>query len=288
MVRSCGDTSLQRAWAVERKSEACYARRSADYGGPVRSMFDLTENYPMSFDIERLRAELKRMEDKEWVRHYDSTQPSGWTTLVLRSIHGSLSGPDSIRHGSWEDYRHTALLDDCPYTREVIESFKCQIGRVRLSKMAPHTKINAHRDIEDEVASVAFNQVRLHIPITTSDKVVFFVGNEQFRMVPGRLYYVDFAKTHSVRNDGDETRVHLFLELRMNDWLRSIFPSFSLGEQLDMASQRIYLPMFWKVRNFWLFSKYVRTAKHMYEGSTTQTFLRWARGRSRVKTTGQT
>jgi hypothetical protein len=251
----------------------------------MRSLIDLTENYPMSFDIERLRAELKRMEDKDWVRHYDTTQPSGWTTLVLRSIHGSLSGPDSIRHGSWEDYRNTALLDDCPYMREVVESFKCQIGRVRLSKMAPHTKINAHRDIEDEVASVAFNQVRLHIPITTSNEVVFLVGNEQFQLAAGRLYYVDFAKTHSVSNDGDAMRVHLFLELRMNDWLRNIFPEFTLGERLDMTSQRIYRPVFWKVRNFWLFSKYVRTAKAMYEGSAAQRLVRWARGRSRIKTT---
>jgi hypothetical protein len=252
----------------------------------MRSAIDLTENYPMTFDLGKLRDELQHMEDKGWVRHYDSTQPSGWTTLVLRSIHGSLSGPDSIRHGAWEDYRNTALLDDCPYMREVIESFKCPTGRVRLSKMAPHTKINAHRDIEDEVASVAFNQVRLHIPITTSDKVVFFVGDEQLQMGAGRLYYVDFAKTHSVRNDGDLTRVHLFLELRMNDWLRNIFPKFTLGERLDMAAQRVYLPAFWKARNFWLFSKYVRTAKGVYEGSAAQTLVRWLRGRGRVKSGG--
>jgi len=71
----------------------------------------------------------------------------------------------------------------------------------------------------------------------------------------------------------------------MNDWLRNIFPEFTLSERLDMASQRIYRPVFWKVRNFWLFSKYVRTAKHMYEGSAAQTFVRWTRGRSRIKTT---
>ena len=142
----------------------------------MRSLIDLTDNYPMSFDLERLRVELKRMEAKDWVRHYDSTQPSGWTTLVLRSIRGALSGPDSIRHGVWDGLQEHCALDDCPYMREVVESFKCQIGRVRLSKMAPHSKINAHRDIADEVASVAFNQVRLHIPITTSNEVVFYVG----------------------------------------------------------------------------------------------------------------
>jgi hypothetical protein len=249
----------------------------------MRSLIDLTNRYPMSFDIERLRDELTSMEGKDWVRHYDSTQPSGWTTLVLRSIHGSLSGPDSIRHGSWSDYRNTALLDDCPYVREVIESFKCPIGRVRLSKMAPRSKINAHRDVEDEVASVAFRQVRLHIPITTNPKVMFFVGKEQMQMAAGRLYYADFAKTHWVRNDGDETRVHLFLELKMNEWLERIFPPFTLLERLDMALQRIYLPLFWKVRSFWLFSRHVHAAKAAYEGSVAQSFVRWVRGRARAK-----
>lgn len=239
----------------------------------------------MSFDVDRLRADLERVEGKDWVRHYDSTQPSGWTTLVLRSIHGSLSGPDSIRHGPWEHYRNTTLLADCPYMREVIESFKCPTGRVRLSKMAPHTKINPHRDIGDEVASVAFRQVRLHIPITTTDKVVFFLGNERFRMAAGRLYYADFAKSHSVRNDGDEARVHLFLELKMNDWLRDIFPRFTVAEKLDMAAQRIYLPAFWKLRKQWLFNTRVRAAKEMYEGSAAQTLVRWMRGRGRVRTT---
>lgn len=250
----------------------------------MRSMIDLTANFPMSFDADRLRAELEHMEGKVWVRHYDATQPAGWTTLVLRSINGLLSGPDSIRHGPWEQYKNTALLDDCPYMREVIESFKCPIGRVRLSKMGPHVKINAHRDIEDEVASVAFRQVRLHIPVTTSDKVVFFVGDDRFQMTAGRLYYADFAKSHSVRNDGDETRVHLFLELKMNDWLRGIFPKFTMLEECDMAAQRIYLPAFWKVRNFWLFSRHVRNAKGIYEGSAAQRLVRWVRGRNRVPT----
>lgn len=243
----------------------------------MKSFIDLTENFPMSLDVEKLRAELKRMENVDWVRHYDTTQPSGWTTIPLRSIKGSLSGPDSIRHGAWEEYRNTALLDDFPYMQEVIEAFKCPTGRVRLSNMAPRVLINPHRDIDDEVASVAFGQVRLHIPITTSDKVVFFVGKERLQMTAGRLYYADFAKVHSVRNDGDEPRVHLFLELKMNPWLEGLFPRFTRLERLDMAMQRIYLPVFWKVRNFWIFNKHVHRAKRSFEGSVLQSMWRWTR-----------
>lgn len=245
----------------------------------MRSFLDLTEKFPMSFDIARLQAELERMQAGEWVRHYDLTQPSGWTTIPLRSINGALNGPDSIRHGRFDEYKNTPLLEGFPYLSEVIAAFKCPIGRVRLSNMAPHMAINPHRDIEEEVASVAFGQVRLHIPITTSEKVVFFVGKERLQMAPGRLYYADFAKTHSVLNDGDESRVHLFLELKMNDWLRGLFPEFTATEKLDMALQRIYLPLFWKVRNFWLFNKYVHRSKRAYEGSVFQYAWRWTRSR---------
>ena len=245
----------------------------------MRSFIDLTDRFPLKIDIEGLRAELTRMEGAKWVGHYDTTQPSTWTTIPLRSINGVLDGPDAIRHGDWDLYKNTPLVDGYPVMSSIIAAFKCPMARVRLSKMAARTHINAHRDIEEEVASVAFNQVRLHIPITTNDKVVFFVGKDQLQMKAGRLYYADFAKTHWVRNDGDEARVHLFLELKMNDWLRGLFPKFTLIEKADMALQRIYLPIFWKLYGFWLFGKPVRWAKQAFEGSLLQKMWRWLRRR---------
>lgn len=104
----------------------------------MKSFIDLTEKFPISIDIEKLRTELHLMENADWVRHYDQTQPSGWTTIPLRSINGAMSGPDSLRHGLFDQYCNTPILDNFPYMREVIETFKCPIGRVRLSKMAPH------------------------------------------------------------------------------------------------------------------------------------------------------
>ena len=245
----------------------------------MRSFIDLTDNFPLKIDVDALRAELTRMENAKWVGHYDKTQPSTWTTIPLRSINGALDGPDSIRHGDWNLYRNTPLIDGYPVMNSIIAAFKCPVARVRLSKMAAHTHINAHRDIDEEVASVAFNQVRLHIPIATNDQVVFFVGKDCLQMKAGRLYYADFAKTHWVRNDGDDARVHLFLELKMNDWLRELFPKFTMLEKIDMSLQRIYLPVFWKAYNFWLFSKTVRWAKRSFEGSALQKMWRWTRQR---------
>jgi hypothetical protein len=249
----------------------------------MRSFFDLTERFPVSIDVSRLRDELGQMENLDWSRHYDMTQPSGWTTILLRSINGSIDGPESMRHGRFDEYKNTPLLERFPHMREVVDAFQCPIGRVRLSKMAPHMAINAHRDIGEEVASIAFGQVRLHIPITTNDKVFFYVGKEKLQMAPGRLYYVDFAKVHSVRNDGDESRVHLFLELKVNDWLNALFPKFTPIEQVDMALQRIYLPVFWKLHKLWMYDRRVHKLRKMYEASVLQVLWRWIRDRTGLR-----
>jgi hypothetical protein len=245
----------------------------------MRSFIDLTDRFPLKIDLPALQAELARMEAANWVGHYDTTQPRTWTTVPLRAINGSASGPDSVRHGDWNLYRNTSQVEGYPVMASIIDAFKCPVGRVRLSRMSARTHINAHRDIEDEVASVAFRQVRLHIPITTNEGVVFSVGNEKLQMKAGRLYYADFAKVHSVRNDGDQDRVHLFLELKMNPWLDDLFPKFTMLEKIDMALQRVYLPIFWKAYNFWLFSPAVRWAKKSFEGSVLQRLWRALRGR---------
>ncbi len=234
----------------------------------MQSMIDLTDRYPMKFDLARLRNELKQLETSEWVRHYDPTQPGGWTTIPMRSIGGKTDGPDSIRHGPYPEYRNTPILDSVPYMRAVVESFKCPIGRVRLSKMSAGTVLTAHRDIKDEVASIAFRQVRLHVPITTNEQVAFFIGNEKFYMAPGRLYYADFAKVHYVRNDSTEARVHLFLELKLDDWLMSFFPKPSFLDEVDMATQRAFLPLLWKMLG--LRYKYGPLFWKAYEGSKVQ------------------
>lgn len=234
----------------------------------MQSLIDLTDRYPMKFDLAKLRAELKQLETSQWVRHYDPTQPGGWTTIPMRSIGGRMDGPDSIRHGPYTEYRHTPILDSVPYMRAVVDSFKCPIGRVRLSRMSPGTVLTAHRDIKDEVASIAFRQVRLHIPITTNEKVAFFIGNEKFYMAPGRLYYADFAKVHYVRNDSVEDRVHLFLELRLDEWLEQFFPPPTFIDEIGMATQRTVLPVLWKMLS--LRYKYGPLFWKAYEGSKVQ------------------
>jgi Aspartyl/Asparaginyl beta-hydroxylase len=145
-------------------------------------------------------------------------------------------------------------------------------------RLAPGMIINLHYDTCPEVSCLAFKQVRLHVPIVTNDRVTFFVGGEKIKMQPGHLYYVNFSKRHYVRNDGDEARTHLVMDLQVNDWLGQYFPHPTAWEQIEFATARTLWPAFWRLR-WWREKNRQRFWKH-YEGSRAQAVLHRIRGKT--------
>ena len=225
-------------------------------------------------------ADLRRLRGHEWVDHYDATLSDDYGAIPLVSLDGRTSGKDAqlpVGLDEYDRYRPTELLGQLPYFAKLLDYFQCPKGRTRIMKLAPGASIGAHRVIANEVACFAFNHVRLHIPIVTNDKVFFFVGNQRLHMMEGRLYYVNFVKKHHVRNDGAHHRIHLVMDLRVNDWLRNIFPPLSFLEAAENSLYRAALPPYWSLlkargrleRRFW----------QNYEGSTAQKLLATLRGR---------
>jgi aspartyl/asparaginyl beta-hydroxylase (cupin superfamily) len=151
---------------------------------------------------------------------------------------------------------------------------------MRIMRLAPGMVINIHHDVGAEVGCLAFKQVRLHVPIVTNDRVTFFVGGEKIRMQPGHLYYVNFSKRHYVRNDGNEARTHLVMDLKVNDWLAQYFPRPTTWEQVEFAAARALWPTFWRV-GWWRLKTQQTFWKH-YEGSRAQTVVHRIRGKTRV------
>ena len=214
----------------------------------MKTWIDLTDRFPMTFDVDRMRQEYDVIKDENWLNHYDSTLSRDWKALLLVSIHGEMFDAESQRGSN--DYsimQRTPLVQKMPYFESILNAFKTQQGRVRILKLSPGAGIALHRDIGYEAANFAVGQVRLHIPIYTNDKVVFFVGGEEIKMKPGRLYYVNFDKPHYVSNKGNSDRLHLVLDLQVNDWLRAVFPSMSLFEQIESRFMSIFLPFQWRL-----------------------------------------
>jgi hypothetical protein len=53
---------------------------------------------------------------------------------------------------------------------------------------------------------------RVHLPIVTTDRVFFSVGNETMALPAGELYEINNRRLHAVRNDSSGDRVHLILD----------------------------------------------------------------------------
>ncbi|HAC87614.1 aspartyl/asparaginyl beta-hydroxylase domain-containing protein [Marinobacter sp.] len=206
--------------------------------------YDLTDRFHMKFDVERMRKELHDLENENWLSHYDEALADGWTTIPLVSHDGSADNAESQRIGKWGEYKRTRYVEKLPYFREILDAFACPHGRIRIMKLMPGSIIKEHRDTYSEVSDYAFGQVRLHIPIVTNDKVKFIVNGHSYHLKEGRLYYVNFSKKHYVRNDGDKPRTHLVLDVKVNDFLASIFPKLTPYQKLECFFSRLLIPIF--------------------------------------------
>jgi aspartyl/asparaginyl beta-hydroxylase len=242
------------------------------------SVIDIVDKFPIRFDTQRMLAELKGLETSEWLEHYDKGLSNGWVAIPLVSLDGRMGDSEAQRAGTLDQFKRTPYLERLPYFKEIVDGFKCPQGRVRVLKLLPGAKIGEHRDVGLEVANLAFKRVRLHIPIQTNPEAVFYVGGERFHMREGGLYYANFSKVHSVRNDGTTDRVHLVLDLQVNDWLAQFFPKPSLSDRLSGLTQRLSLPVFWKLR--WWRTKYSRKLWNAYEGSPVQRIRHRLMGRA--------
>jgi hypothetical protein len=195
----------------------------------------VTHRFDHRYDVDRLVADLKTAEQLTAFRTVTGGyNGGGWNAIRLIAEDGSLE-PPLHRYGVAVKYEKTPILRACPYFDQIIESFACPKGRVSLLRLEPGGVIQRHRDPEE--AWVWRKSVRLHIPIITHDAVHFYVAGRRLVMRPGELWYCDFSRYHSVENRSPVARVHLVMDLQMNDWVRAFFPQETW---LDHAANTVY------------------------------------------------
>jgi aspartyl/asparaginyl beta-hydroxylase (cupin superfamily) len=107
----------------------------------------------------------------------------------------------------WKDWKQMLM----PMMEQATTSYAYDHGyypKVMLAKMPPQTFIPPHTDGNKK----GFVPHKIHIPITTNDKVFFFEGSERHHLQPGTAYEVNNGIRHSVVNGGDTDRIHLIFE----------------------------------------------------------------------------
>jgi hypothetical protein len=175
---------------------------------------------PFTFDPEKLRLDLARVREEEWIphmqrRHYDGQ----WSGAALRSIAGARDNlvPEA-RDG--QRFADTELLARCPYFAEVLAQFRCPLLAVRLLRLHAGSNIAEH---VDHALDFDDGEVRIHIPIVTSDGVRFILDGARLVLAPGECWYTNVNLPHAVENTGSVDRIHLVLDCVVDDWLREIF-----------------------------------------------------------------
>ncbi len=87
--------------------------------------------------------------------------------------------------------------------------------------LEPGAKIHPHRDLSGAALS---NRIRFHVPIITNPDVFFIVDGQRVIMKPGELWCLDTSYTHSVANEGAQSRIHIVLECGINENLKGRLP----------------------------------------------------------------
>ena len=173
---------------------------------------------PLSFDVERLTADLDIAAEQEWKLHFVHQNYDGeWSAIPLTSLGGAADNIYSDPAAAAEDYLPTPMLERCLYFQEVLAAFQCPVTSARLLKLTAGSVIKEHIDVD---LSVERGTVRLHIPIVSHSEVEFFVEQERAVMEPGSCWYLDATLPHRVNNPGPVDRVHIVFDCVVNDWLR--------------------------------------------------------------------
>ena len=184
---------------------------------------------PLVFDRDLLAADLRRLQATPWIRHFVTQNYQGdWSVIALR-------GPAGARHPIQMIYsdptvtafEDTPMLAACRYFRSVLDSFDCPLQTVRLMRLTPGSIIREHTDHD-----LSFEQgsIRLHIPITTNDGVVFELNRRRVILEAGSCWYLRLSDPHSVANQGDADRVHLVIDASVNEWVEAAFAAAAGAE----------------------------------------------------------
>lgn len=173
---------------------------------------------PRHFPAAPLAADIAALERGDWTEHFVKENYEGeWSVLPLRAsaaarhpIQMIYSAPDAT------DYVDTPWRARMPAISAVIDAFRAPVQAVRLMRLAAGSVIREHRDFDLDAADGA---ARIHVPIVTNPDVDFRLNGERVIMAPGEAWYLRLADPHSVANRGAAARIHLVIDLLVNDWL---------------------------------------------------------------------
>ena len=123
----------------------------------------------------------------------------------------------------------TSLLEEDGFQviNDILAKIPSTFERVRFMKIKANSGIGKHSDrIDKDFGLEDGNIIRIHVPIRTNDQVEFYLweGKEKLTnyLEVGHYYYVDVRAPHAVTNSSDVDRIHLVIDVYVNDEIRKL------------------------------------------------------------------
>jgi LPS sulfotransferase NodH len=190
---------------------------------------------PLSFDAERLAAEVAALPASAWARHPNAFEGNSAARLI--SVDG---GENDDVSGVMQATPH---LQASPYIQQVLASFGVVWSRSRLMKLAPGAKVPEHSDINYHW----FQRVRIHIPVTTRPGVRFYCDDQAVHMRAGEAWIFDNWRQHRVDNATDQERVHLVADTSGSAMFWNLVAAGMRGQAAQLIpyrpGQNVSIPM---------------------------------------------
>jgi aspartyl/asparaginyl beta-hydroxylase len=187
---------------------------------PASGQDPVAVRLPLNYDVEHLQRDLQTLQEVRRAPQPGPYHAGEWTGIALYSMGGKQSTFPSA--AGTDHYQETEELQRAPYFKQILNDLHCPKEVVRILFLPPSGHIKDHFDFH---TSFQFGLLRLHLPIFTHPDVVFLIDGQRVIWNPGELWYGDFSKVHSVKNNSQIVRVHMVIDVQINDFVLGLFPA---------------------------------------------------------------
>lgn len=172
----------------------------------------------LAFDPAPLAADLAAFAESDWVRHFVRSNYEGeWSAIPLRAADGETHPIRMIGvHSLVDRFVDTHFLARAPAIAALLRELGGAQKAARLMRLTPGSVIREHFDHDPDPERPG---ARVHLPITSNDGVEFHLNGTAVTMAPGTLWYLRLSDPHRAVNRGATDRVHLVVDLWVDDWL---------------------------------------------------------------------
>lgn len=225
------------------------SNREGEFSRRVHPTVDLVEyssmvrikNFPNFNNLCVSMSDKIRHFESDFANHYSKYNKSkSWGALSVRGYSSDVHMIEkpSCMSENWQNensdsdfkLQDTELRQKFPEIEDILKYFpECEFDRIRFMKLQPGGgELSRHVDHVEKDSGMKDGQImRFHIPIITNPKVIFTMWNSngqkiEQNMKRGETWLFDFRKPHMAVNGGDDIRIHLVIDVIMNERMRDL------------------------------------------------------------------